>query len=99
MKRTKKSFLAHYDNYYIVIDFFHGRRGTIHNNYPIEEVVKIASKSSIRGGYCVVYPIEYSNAIIKCIDYIESKKGLGQGISNGTWDAFHANIATFIAEL
>ena len=98
MRRTKKAFLTHYDERYIVVDFYHGKRGAIHNGYHIEGVAEITSKASIRGGFCVVYPYKFNKAVIRCIDYIESKKGLAQGICNGTWDAFHANIDAFMAD-
>ena len=81
-----------------MVDFYHHKRGSIHNDYPIEAVAEIASKASMRGGFCVVFPVKYNKAITKCIDYIESKKGLGQGICCGTWSAFNANIDTFIAD-
>lgn len=98
MRRTKKAYLTHYEDRYIVVDFYHGQRGIIHNGYHIEDVAEIAAKASMRGGFCVVYPHKHSKAVVRCIDYIESKKGLGQGICNGTWDTFHANIAAFIAD-
>jgi hypothetical protein len=98
MTRTKKGFLTRYDEKYIVVDFFHRKRGTIHGGYPIEEVAEITTRTSMRGGFCVVYPKKYSNAVQKCVDYIESKNGLGQGICNCTWDTFHANINAFIED-
>ena len=99
MRRTKKSFLTHYEERYIVIDFYHGKRGTVHSGYFIESVAEIISKASLRGGFCLVYPDRYSSAVKKCVEYIEGSKGLKQGISNGTWDAFHANINAFIADV
>ena len=98
MKRTKKEFLTHYGDRYVVIDFFHGKRSTIYGGYGVEKVAEITSTASARGGFCVVYPYKYAKAISECIDYIESKKGLGQGICNGTWDMFHANINAFIED-
>ena len=96
MKRTKKEFMTHYEERYTVIDFYYGKRGSIYSGYGLEKVGEITSRASLRGGFCVVYPFELDNGIRKCVDYIESKRGLGQGICNGTWDTFHVNIEEFI---
>lgn len=94
MRRTKKEFIAHYDEKYITVEFYHGERSTFFSGCGMEKVTETAVKCSIRGGVCFTLPEKYKSAIWKMIDEYEREMKHRIGL-----DFFKANVPAYVNDV
>lgn len=93
-EKDKKDFIKNFDNRYFTIEFHHGTRGTFFDNCGMELATETATKCSMQGGICFIFPEKYKETLWALINQFERENHHRIYL-----DFFKSNVPSYIREV